>query len=54
LSDSNFGKVNVPNNLLKKAKKHCGREENKPFLNITRFSEEAYRDLLNKLMGKQK
>jgi len=52
LSQSNFSKVNIPNNLFKKAKRHCGKEENKLFLNMSRFSEEAFRKLLQELQDK--
>jgi len=54
MSNSNFAKVNVSNNLLKKAKTFCGKQENKAFLNISRFSDEAFRKLIEELKRENK
>jgi len=48
----NFEKVNVPRSLKDEAaKKWCG--SSKEFLNISRFSEAAYRLLLDKMDSKK-
>ena len=52
LKKSNFSKVNIPNTLLNEAKKHCGNDDDKLFLNMTRFSEQAFRKLLQELQEK--
>jgi len=54
MSNSNFAKVNVSSNLLKKAKTFCGTQESKQFLNVSRFSDEAFRRLIEELREEKK